>query len=242
VSARTEATDVAEAAASAAPAALIQGLQGALDSEDAARAAWAIRKVRGLSSPALNGLLSTAMRHGDSYVRKTAVEVAKALDALEVMRAKIGCLQDEEVNVRESAVASLEGHAGTEVKDALLRALTDPFWTVRKVAVEALKFDASLEVTTALRQTLGGDEDGEVRRSALVALWSRVEAEEQAQWARRCVRDCDTSLRLETVRLIETAPMGARRALLEPLLVDASAMVRNAAARALARVQEPVPD
>jgi hypothetical protein len=44
------------------------------------------------------------------------------------------------------------------------------------------------------------------------------------------------------VRLIETAPLGARRALLEPLLVDASAMVRNAAARALARVQEPVPD
>lgn len=234
--------DAPEATASAAQAALIEGLRGALDSEDGARAAKAIRKVRGLSSPALNGLLSTAMRHGDSYVRKTAVEVAKALDALEVVRAKIGCLQDEEANVRESAVASLEGHAGPEVRGALLRALADPFWTVRKVAVEVLKADPSAEVTVALREVMGADDDGEVRRSALIAVWGRVDAEEQALWAERCAQDADSSLRLEAVRLIETRAPAARSALLEPLLADASAMVRHAAARALTRVRELNPD
>ena len=222
-------------AAGTGSAVLVEGLRGALDSGDGLLAARAIRRVRGLTDPAVTVLLTIAMRHEDSYVRKTAVEVAKPLDARNVVDAKIGCLSDEEANVRESAVLSLEGHQGREVRAALLGALADPFWTVRKGAVEALGTDESGEVTAALRAALYEDEDGEVRRSALSVLWGRFGVEERVESARRCLKDRDSSVRLEAVRLIENVGQAAAAALLEPLLHDASAVVRNTAARALMR-------
>jgi HEAT repeat protein len=199
---------------------------------DAASAALAV------PVPGASDLVVPWLTQSEARLRRAAAEVIGQAPSERAVAPLARTLSDPEAEVRIAVARALGRVKDARATSALLGRLDDGVLAVRLAVIESL---AQLEDSAALLPLVGRAQDPQpaVRRAAVLTLGALGDTR-AAGAVMLALRDTD-----ESVRLAAAQGLGALRdksvgsALAQRLSEDPSAVVRVAAARALARHEDP---